>query len=106
MLQPIMIASLLSSVRLLADVSTSFTVNCVDGILANEERIKELMGASLMLVTALSPHIGYDKAAQAPPLTAIDISLTPCPSLCGQEGARGWFQPTGGEQRAEREQEI
>mmetsp|Transcript_26020 Transcript_26020/g.85620 ORF Transcript_26020/g.85620 Transcript_26020/m.85620 type:complete len:507 (-) Transcript_26020:616-2136(-) len=62
--KPVMIATLLSSIRLLADVSTSFTVNCVDGIEANEDRIKELMRASLMLVTALSPHIGYDKAAQ------------------------------------------
>ena len=62
--KPVMIAALLSSVRLLADAAASFTERCVVGVVANTARIGELMGASLMLVTALNPHIGYDKAAQ------------------------------------------
>jgi fumarate hydratase class II len=42
----------------------SFDLHCVQGIEANQARIAELVGASLMLVTALNPHIGYDKAAE------------------------------------------
>jgi fumarate hydratase class II len=48
----------------MADVARSFTDNCVAGIQANEARIRKLMQRSLMLVTALAPVIGYDKAAQ------------------------------------------
>merc|ERR1712216_74893 len=48
----------------MGDASRCFADNCVVGIVANEKRIEELMGASLMLVTALNPHIGYDKASQ------------------------------------------
>ena len=55
---------MLQSIRLLGDAMNSFTVNCVEGIRANEPRIRELMERSLMLVTALAPKIGYDKAAQ------------------------------------------
>jgi fumarate hydratase class II len=51
-------------VRLLADAARSFTDNCVVGIKANEPRIRELTERSLMLVTALAPKIGYDKAAR------------------------------------------
>lgn len=58
-----MIYSLLQSVRLLSDACRSFTDNCAVGIQANRERIDELMRNSLMLVTALSPYIGYDRAA-------------------------------------------
>lgn len=61
--KPVMIYSLLQSVRLLSDACRSFTDNCVVGIQANRERIDELMRNSLMLVTALSPYIGYDRAA-------------------------------------------
>ena len=61
--KPVMIYNLLSSVRLLADASGCFTKSCVVGIVANEKRIDELMNSSLMLVTALNPHIGYDKAS-------------------------------------------
>jgi len=60
--KPVMIASLLSSCRLLADASMAFTDKCVVGVTANEDRITQLMNSSLMLVTALNPHIGYDKA--------------------------------------------
>lgn len=62
--KPVMIYNLLQSIRLLADGTRSFSTNCVVGIEANEERIQQLMEQSLMLVTALNPHIGYDKAAQ------------------------------------------
>jgi fumarate hydratase class II len=60
----VMIYSLLQSIRLLADACRSFTDNCVAGIEPNRERIKKLLNESLMLVTALNPVIGYDKAAQ------------------------------------------
>ncbi|MBT3372908.1 MAG: class II fumarate hydratase [Rhodospirillaceae bacterium] len=62
--KPVMIYSLLQSIQLLGDASNSFTDNCVVGIKANEDRIADLMSKSLMLVTALAPHIGYDNAAK------------------------------------------
>jgi len=62
--KPVIIDAMLQSVRLLADAASSFTDHCVTGIRANEPRIRELMNQSLMLVTALAPHIGYDKAAK------------------------------------------
>ncbi|MEX2454634.1 MAG: class II fumarate hydratase [Rhodospirillaceae bacterium] len=61
--KPVMIYNLLQSIELLADATESFAARCVDGIEANEARIAELVGRSLMLVTALTPHIGYDRAA-------------------------------------------
>jgi len=61
--KPLMIHNVLQSVRLLADGMASFDAHCVRGIEPNRERIGELVAASLMLVTALNPHIGYDKAA-------------------------------------------
>jgi fumarate hydratase class II len=62
--KPVLIFNLLQSVRLLADAAASFTDNCVVGIEADRSRIAELMRRSLMLVTALNPHIGYDNAAK------------------------------------------
>jgi fumarate hydratase class II len=62
--KPVLAYALLQSIRLLGDVADSFTKNCVNGIEANRERIKEHMERSLMLVTALTPHIGYDKASE------------------------------------------
>ncbi|KAI7897603.1 fumarate hydratase [Cokeromyces recurvatus] len=62
--KPVLIKNLIQSVRLLSDASTSFTKNCVVGIKANEHKINSIMNESLMLVTALNPYIGYDKAAQ------------------------------------------
>ena len=62
--KPVIIYKVLQSIRLLADGAVSFTDNCVAGIRANEERIRELLNESLMLVTALDPKIGYDKAAK------------------------------------------
>ncbi len=62
--KPVIIYNVLQSIRLLADGCNSFTENCVVGIEANEARITKLMNESLMLVTALNPHIGYDNAAK------------------------------------------
>jgi len=62
--KPVIALALLQSVRLLADVAVSFTDNCVIGIRADRARIRELMERSLMLVTALAPHIGYQQAAE------------------------------------------
>jgi fumarate hydratase, class II len=61
--KPVIIYNLLQSIRLIADAAASFTDRCVVGIVPNEKRIKELLERSLMLVTALAPKIGYDKAA-------------------------------------------
>jgi len=62
--KPMLIHNFLQSVRLLADGCASFEEHCVRGIQANEARIRELVERSLMLVTALAPHIGYDRAAE------------------------------------------
>lgn len=61
--KPVIIDTLLQSVDLLSDCTTSFRIHLVEGIQANEPRMKELLDRSLMLVTALVPKIGYDKAA-------------------------------------------
>jgi fumarate hydratase class II len=62
--KPLLIHNFLQSCRLLADGCDSFQRHCVEGIEANRQRIEENLRKSLMLVTALNPHIGYDKAAQ------------------------------------------
>ena len=62
--RPVMAYNIIQSIRLLADACDSFQVHAVDGIEANEERIHSNLYNSLMLVTALNPHIGYDKAAE------------------------------------------
>lgn len=61
--KPVMVYSALQSIRLLADASVAFSDNCVTGLTANETQIKTHLNRSLMLVTALAPTIGYDKAA-------------------------------------------
>ena len=61
---PVMAYNFLQSVRLMADASVSFTDNCVVGIEAREDNIKQALERSLMLVTALAPKYGYDKAAK------------------------------------------
>jgi fumarate hydratase class II len=61
--KPVIAYATLQSIRLLADASSSFTEHCVTGIRADEARISELMQRSLMLVTALAPAIGYERAA-------------------------------------------
>jgi fumarate hydratase, class II len=62
--KPVIVYNNLQSIRLLGDAARSFTDNCVVGIQPNERRIHELMESSLMLVTALNEHIGYDNAAK------------------------------------------
>jgi len=62
--KPVMIANLLQAARLLGDACISFTEHAVNGIEANESRIKQNLENSLMLVTALNPHIGYENAAK------------------------------------------
>ena len=62
--KPLMIHNLLHSIRLLSDTCVSFSDKCVIGLKANEEKISEHLENSLMLVTALNPHIGYDNAAK------------------------------------------
>jgi fumarate hydratase class II len=62
--KPVMASCMMDSIELIADVARSFTEHCVDGIRADEKRIRELMERSLMLVTALAPKIGYDNAAK------------------------------------------
>ncbi len=90
--KPVLAYCMLQSIRLLADAARSFTDNCVVGIKANEARIRELMERSLMLVTALSPQIGYDKAAQiAKAAHANGTTLREeaiAPRLCQRRGVR------------------
>ncbi len=62
--KPLIIHNLLHSIRLLSDSCRSFADYCVAGIQANRQQIARFLNASLMLVTALAPHIGYDKASQ------------------------------------------
>lgn len=62
--KPMMVANVLRSIRLLGDGCVAFTDKCVDGITVNRDRVDKLLYESLMLVTALNPHIGYDKAAK------------------------------------------
>lgn len=62
--KPVIIHNFLHSVRLLSDACHSFTEHCIEGIEVNHQQIQKYVNDSLMLVTALNPHIGYDKAAQ------------------------------------------
>jgi fumarate hydratase class II len=61
--KPVIVLNVLNSVRLLADAADSFRLRCIDGLRADADRMAELLARSLMLVTALAPHIGYDQAA-------------------------------------------
>lgn len=62
--KPLIVTNVLQSVRLIGDACVSFSRNCVDGIIPNTEKINRFVNESLMLVTALNPHIGYDSAAK------------------------------------------
>lgn len=62
--KPVIVTNVLQSVRLIGDSCVSFSKNCVDGITPNMEKINRFVNESLMLVTALNPHIGYDRAAK------------------------------------------
>jgi fumarate hydratase, class II len=95
--KPVIIYNLLQSVRLLADAAVSFADHCVAGIAANRDRIAELLHRSLMLVTALSPHIGYDKAADvAKKAHAEDLTLKEAALALGYVTAEEfdrWLRP-------------
>ena len=62
--KPLIVFNVLNSIRILSDAVNSFKTNCLDGIEANTKQIKNHLENSLMLVTALNPHIGYDNAAK------------------------------------------
>jgi fumarate hydratase class II len=70
--KPLIAHNFVQSLRLLADGMTSFEQHCVRGIEPNRHRLNELMEQSLMLVTALVPHIGYDRAAEIAKLAQHD----------------------------------
>ena len=95
--KPVMIYNLLQSIQLISDGCISFTDKCVVGIEANEERITELRDKSLMLVTALNPHIGYDNAtkiaknAHAKGITLLESSLEL--ELLTEEQFKEWIKP-------------
>ncbi len=95
--KPVMIFNLLQSVRLIADGCRSFTEKCVTGITANEARITKLRDESLMLVTALNPHIGYDNAtkiakkAHRDGSTLLEAALAL--ELLTEEQFRAWVVP-------------
>jgi fumarate hydratase class II len=74
--KPVIIANILQSIRLLSDVARSFTNHCLKGITPNIKRLEQNMANSLMLVTALSPIVGYDNAAKIAKRALLeDISL-------------------------------
>lgn len=97
--KPVMIYNLLQSVRLMGDACLSFTENCVRGIRANPERISAHLSNSLMLVTALNPHIGYDNAARIAKkaheenLTLKEAALAL--KLVGESDFDRWVDPAG-----------
>jgi fumarate hydratase, class II len=62
-MRPLLIHNTLHSIRLLSDVCTTFRSYCVEGIEVDRQRVQEMVNRSLMLVTALSPVLGYDRAA-------------------------------------------
>jgi fumarate hydratase class II len=97
--KPLIAHNFLQSVRLLADGMTSFEAHCARGIEANRERIAELLERSLMLVTALAPHIGYDRAAEIAKRAHLDgITLREAALALGYVSADDfdrWVQPAG-----------
>ncbi|MBC2283371.1 class II fumarate hydratase [Listeria booriae] len=95
--KPVIIYNFLQSVRLLADGMRSFRIHCLEGLEANEEAMQELVDRSLMLVTALNPHIGYEKAAKiAKTAFAEDLSLKEAAIRSGfvtAEQFEDWIDP-------------
>ena len=94
-----MVNAVLHSTRLLADAAVSFTDRCVVGIEANLDRISELMNQSLMLVTALNPHIGYDNAAKVAKKAYVDgttlVEAAVALELLTEEEFTQWVRPEG-----------
>lgn len=94
--KPLIAHDTLQSIRLLADACTSLRVHCIQGLSANVARIDALRESSLMLVTALSPHIGYDEAARiAHQAHAQNLSLREAAVSMGYEAALfdQWVRP-------------
>lgn len=95
--KPLIVHTFLESARLLADGATSFCDHCALGIAPNRRRIEELVERSLMLVTALAPHIGYDAAARiAKHAHAEEITLREAALALGlvtPEDFDRWVQP-------------
>ena len=95
--KPVLIYSLLQSAQLIGDACDSFRTNCVDGIEADEARIATLMRESLMLVTALNPHIGYDNAAKVAKKAYTDNSTLKAAALelglLSDEQFEQWVRP-------------
>ncbi len=95
--KPVIIYNVLQSVRLLADGMQSFRLRCVEGIEPNREKIGEYLDRTLMVVTALNPHIGYDKAAKiAKKAYAEDITLKEAGAALGfvtEEDFDRWIDP-------------
>ncbi|MBK5103819.1 MAG: class II fumarate hydratase [Burkholderiales bacterium] len=95
--KPLIAHNFLQSVRLLADGMHSFEIHCVRGVEPNRERIAELLERSLMLVTALAPHIGYDRAAEIAKRAHLDGSTLRAAALAlGQVTAEDfdrWVKP-------------
>ncbi|MBC1225515.1 class II fumarate hydratase [Listeria booriae] len=95
--KPVIIYNFLQSVRLLADGMRSFRIHCLGGLEANEDAMQELVDRSLMLVTALNPHIGYEKAAKiAKTAFAEDLSLKEAAIRSGfvtAEQFEAWIDP-------------
>jgi fumarate hydratase class II len=95
--KPVIAYNNLQSIGLLADAARSFTDRCVVGIEPNRERIDELLQSSLMLVTALAPHIGYENAAKiakkahADGTTLLEAGLAL--KLVTEEQFREWVRP-------------
>ncbi|MBX9635097.1 MAG: class II fumarate hydratase, partial [Magnetospirillum sp.] len=97
--KPVIAYNVLQSIRLLADAAVSFTDNALVGIEPNRERITQLMNDSLMLVTALNPHIGYDNAAkiakkahkEGTTLKQAGVAL----GLLSEEQFDAWVKPEG-----------
>ena len=92
--RPMVIHNFLQSVRLLADGMRSFNEHCAEGIEPNRDKISRLVNDSLMLVTALNPHIGYDKAAQiAKKAHKEGTSLREASGLVSGEQFDDWVRP-------------
>ena len=97
--KPLLAHNFLQSVRLLSDAMASFDAHCVRGIEPDTARIADLVGRSLMLVTALSPHIGYDRSAMVAKLAhASGVSLREAALALGYVTAEQfdqWVRPEG-----------
>ncbi len=95
--KPVMIYNVLQSIRLIADGAVSFTDNCVVRINANKERIYQLRDDSLMLVTALNPHIGYDNAAKVAKKAFADgtslVQAAVALGILSEEDFNRWVRP-------------